>query len=340
MSNTGKYIYGIINSPEALSWASGIYSIPYRDMAAIVSDSEIVDYNKVFKETLARQLVHHQHVIEEMPQEYTVIPMRLGTFVLDDSEALDVMDKGYSAMKHIFEKIENRLEIDVVAMWRDFNSILRQAGEDAEIKELKEKLLSNPKGITMEDQMKVGFMLKKTVNNWRKDYADKILKTLSEVSDNHRMHECMDDTMVLNSAFLLSKNMQPAFETKINELNGSFAEKLNFRCVGPLPLYNFYTLEVVKICRDRIEWAKEKLGLERITGKDDIKKAYQKAAFMSHPDRHPDKPGTEKEFNDITQAYKILLDCRNAFEQGGYETDSFPDMLGCVKDMLFVTVKE
>jgi hypothetical protein len=78
MGKIGKYIYGIIprlrseevNSksqelfdPYTKDFGVGVYTIPYRDTSAVVSDSEIVDYTRMLKDAVARLLVRHQKVI-------------------------------------------------------------------------------------------------------------------------------------------------------------------------------------------------------------------------------------------------------------------------------------
>jgi hypothetical protein len=322
----GKYIYGIINSnthesvgPYGISACKEAHFIPYQDIAAVVADSEIIDYTRMFKDALARALIEHQKVIERiMSTGYSIIPMRLGTFAMDEAEVKDILSKGYVLIKEIIPKINDRIEIDVVAIWSDFTSVIKEAGEEKEIKDYKEKLLSSPKGITVDEQMKIGFMLKKALEEKREKNALKIQDILKSVSIDYRQHELMDDKMVVNLAFLIDKAKQKEFYAKVEDLNTEFAEKLNFRCVGPLPTYSFYSLEIKKMQFNDVDWARKKLGiLNGPVAKDEIKKAFHRQVFISHPDRNPDKPGIEKEYDEITRSYNILLDYAQACEQVG-----------------------
>jgi len=324
------YIYGILNSNASLhlsipkdlllgeSESNGVvYTIPHQDISALVRDSEIVDYTHMRKDILARFLIGHQTVIERvMTPQTTIIPMRLGTFAQDETEVRDILSKGYNLIKEIFERISDKIEIDFVASWSDFNSIIKEAGEEKEIKEFKEKLLSNPKGITVDDQMKIGSMLKKALDERRDKFAKEIQDNLKTFCVDFKTHELMDDKMVVNIAFLVDKDKREDFDKKVEELNAKFNEKLNFRCVGPLPPYSFYTLEIKTLKNEEVDWAKKKLGiLNDITGKDEIKKAYQRQAFSTHPDKNPNNPCAEKEFDEVNKAYKILADYCVALEQ-------------------------
>ncbi|MEW5767349.1 MAG: GvpL/GvpF family gas vesicle protein [bacterium] len=331
MNKTEKYIYGIINSneeksftPEGITTGEKVYTIPGQDISAVVSDSQIVDYDYMTKDALARHLIKHQQVIEGIMPEYTIIPMKLGTFASDKNQVKDILSKGGRVIQDVFAKISHKIEIDLTATWSDFNAVLKEVGEEKEIKEFKERLLTNPKEITVENQMKVGAMVKKALDEKREKYAELIQNALKTLSQDLKTHELMDDKMIINTAFLIDKDKQKDFDLKIEELDIKFAEKLNFRCVGPLPPYSFYTLEVKKMEWEEIEWARERLGLlNDVTTKDEIKRTYQRLAFSFHPDKNPDVPDIGEEFDEITTAYHILVDYGQALEQAGQKERRF-----------------
>lgn len=320
MSKKGKYVFGIINSNTGFicgesEFAERVYAIAFNGVSAIVSDSEIVDYIYMSKEILARRLINHQKVIENVMREHSIIPMRLGTFAKDENEVTDILKRGCEVIKDIFEKINNKIEIDVVVAWSDLSSVIKEIGQEKEIKELKEQLLINPKGITADDQMKVGLMVKKALDERKEKYAHKVQESLKIISVDIRPHDLMDDKMILNSAFLIDKDKQTDFDKKIEELNAEFSEKLNFRCIGPLPPYSFYTLEIEKMQSEEVDWARKKLALNNSINKNEVKKAYRRLALLEHPDVNLDMPNVEKKFDELNKAYKILLDYCMALEQ-------------------------
>ena len=348
MDKIGKYFYGIINSngeksfdldevvafedvypvrsPAEVVESSEIhnkaYAIVFQDISAVVSNSEIVDYSHIPRDTLARLLVRHQQVVEKIMAEHTIIPMRLGTFAGSDEEVREILAKGYKTIKDILARSENCIEMDVVATLNDFNSFLREEVSEAdEIKQFKQSLIDKKGGVTVDDQMRVGVLVKKYLDKKKTEYADQIQSVLSEVTQSFKAHDLMDDTMVLNTAFLMDKSKQKDFEQKLDQINNRFEEKLNFRCVGPLPPYSFYTLEVKKAQFEEVDWAKKKLGLENdLITAEEIKKAYRKSAMISHPDKNPDTPDIEQKFDEMARAYRILLDYHKASNQAE-ETD-------------------
>ena len=248
---------------------------------------------------------------------YTIIPMKLGTYALNIREVEEILSKGYTSFKEIFKKIDNVIEIDVVATWSDLNSIIKEIGERKEIKEHKEKLMSVPEGVSVKDQVKIGSLIKNILDKEREKIASEIKAILAKMSIDLRAHDLMDDRMIFNVAFLIEKDKKGEFEKRLDELDEQYYKKINFRCVGPLPTYSFYTAEVKKISFEEIKWAKEKLGLDNMAAKEEIVKAYRSKANLCHPDKNSDIPDAERQFDETNRAYRILLEYCLSAEQAG-----------------------
>jgi hypothetical protein len=364
MSKTSKYIYGVINSGaeeffelgEIVSFediypfkgtaevvnssktSNRAYTISFRDIAAVVKDSEIVDYSHITNETLARVLVSHQQLIEKVMTKHTIIPMKLGTFAESCKEVEQILARGYRTIKDIFERVQNAIEIDVVATLNDFNSFLQEVSEEEEIRTLKQTLLSKKGSVTADEQMRAGMLVKKHLDERKADYAGQMQTALRKVSDGFKAHDLMDDKMVLNTAFLLNRDRQKDFERTVEDINNEFEEKLNFRCVGPLPPYSFYTLEVRKPRFEEVDWAKKQLGLTNdFVTAEDIKKAHRKSALTCHPDKNPDVQDIEKKFDEMTKAYKILLDYYRASNQAEHNQSCYLGKESFIEDAVLVT---
>jgi hypothetical protein len=326
-----KYIYGIIETakeeflgPCGVTVYEEVYTIPYRDISAVVSDSPFVDYTTLPKNQVARYLLRHQQVIEKIIDVYTIIPMKLGTYAFNIREVEEILLQGYALFKDIFRKINNKIEMDVVATWNDLDPVIKEIGEEQEIKELKEEIMSKPEGMTVEDQMMVGSRVKHILDKKRERCSFEIEAALKECSLDFRKHDLMDDRMIFNAAFLLGKDKKAEFEKRLDDLNALYNEKMNFRCVGPLPVYSFYTIETKKISFEVVDWARKKLFLDDKATKEEIIMAYRNSAKLCHPDKNTGVSGTEIEFNEINKACRILLEyCLSAEQAGQGDACSF-----------------
>ena len=346
MKEKGKLLYGIIPRKNGLTEfpevdGVKIYTIPYRYIVAVVSDSEEVDIQYMFKDSLAKLLVNHQKIIEEvMNLGYSVIPLKLGTYVENQSQVIDILSKGYKLVNDIFNKIKDKIEIDVVVTWNDLQSQLKKIGEEKEIKEYKEKLLNNSKKISVEDQMKLGVMVKNALDSKRKKYSDDIHNALKKIRVSSRIHDVMDDRMIINTAFLVNNNQKNDFESKIEELNTEYEEQFNFRCVGPLPAYSFYTLEVKIMEFEVIDCARETLSLSESSTKDEIKKAFHSKALILHPDKNQNNVRDNVEFDELKDAYNYICDYCQAAEQTSFDGRYSFKEEDVEKNKILVTLKE
>jgi len=322
MSEKGKYIYGIIQSNGKRGFGSiglgnpkkEVYTIPHQDISAVVSDLKIIAYPSMTKDKVVSDLFGHQSVIEKVMKNHTIIPMKFGTFVEGEEEIANILKSGYEQFKQTLSWMNNKIELDVVALWNR-ESIFKELAEEEEIKEFKEKIASNPAGPQLDDQISLGRMVEKSLKKKNLEYGEEILCALKEKAFDFCIHDTLDDIMILNSSFLLDTDREKDFDKKLNELDETYKKRINFRCVGPLAPYSFSTIEVKKLGFEAVDQARRLLGLGEEASLSEIKSAHRKLVFKYHPDKNPQKTSFDKEFNELTQAYKLLLEyCQSDLE--------------------------
>jgi hypothetical protein len=117
----------------------------------------------------------------------------------------------------------------------------------------------------------------------------------------------MNEQMIFNAAFLLPVNYVALFGKELERLNTEFQDKLNFRMVGPLPCYSFYTLDVRRLPYADIKHAKHVLGIGKTTSVRKTKLAYLDKVKIFHPDRQ-ETSCDDMTFDLINKAYRTLAD--------------------------------
>jgi len=315
------HIYGVINSnkeknfgPIKKASSCGVYTIPYQDIACVVSDHPKSSFDYGTREEMAKKLVSHQAVIEKVMKEHTIIPNKFGTLLENGDEVKKVLEKGYFEFKERLEELDKKIELDVVAVWNDLNSVIKRVGEEnEEIRNFKEEIAKKPPEDAFQHRVKIGSMVKEALDKKRDELQNEMLELLKNKIkvDKSQKHELMDDKMILSCAFLLDKDKESEFDRALNELNESYDETVNFRCVGPLPFYSFSTYEIKKTDFEAIEKARKLLELGEEGDAADIKAAYRELVREKHPDKFPNDLDAQKKFEEIQAAYKLLLNyCR------------------------------
>ena len=322
MNTQGIYIYGFVpthffDAVKSLLHESGIYSIDYRDISAVVSDTREERLEYMDREALAYRLVDHQQKLEMIMSSgcSEIIPVQLGTIVSSGNDVIKILKNGFDIIKETFLVIGNVEEYDLVAVWNDFPDIIKRLSDTSQIRLLKEEIAK--KDIyDQADSINIGKLIKKKIDEKNNKVNLEVTNSLMPYCLDVKKHETMNDEMPANSAYLVKKENRDMFMQTIDQLDVKYADQLNFKIVGPLPCYSFYTIECKILNKNDIEKAKEVLGIDVYKSESDIKKAYRLKAGLSHPDKSAESPEESADgFIRINNAYKILLEYSNLIKQ-------------------------
>jgi hypothetical protein len=241
----GKYVYCIIQSSDPLQFgAAGIgdepaevYTVNYRDLAAVVSDAPIGMLDSTRDNVLA-----HERVNEMVMREYTVIPMSFGTIFKTREDTVELLRSAYDAFGDVLSKMQNKLEFGLKVIW-EREPIIREIEEDDEdIRRLKDEIASQ-KGSTYFARMQYGRAMDHALQARSERYVSEILERLRDVSVASRINRPIGDKMIMNAAFLISRDQETAFDMRVKAI-ATEHDKLTFKYTGPWPPYNFVNIRL------------------------------------------------------------------------------------------------
>lgn len=331
MNKQGIYIYGFVPSDcfekiRATVLKSGIYSIEYGDVSAVVADTRDEKIEYMDREALAHLLVDHQQKIEGIMSGgcSKIIPMQLGTIVSSGNDVIKILKNGHTVIKETFEIIDNVEEFDLVAVWNNFPDLIGKVSDTPQVKLLKEEI-ARKNSYDQADSINIGKLIKQKIDEKNNKVNLDVASSLQPFCLDTKKHETMNDEMPVNSAFLLRKENIDSFMETIDNLDSKYADQLNFKIVGPLPCYSFYTLECKVLNKEDIEKAKKVLGIDSYKSELDLKRAYRLKAGLTHPDKNSDSTADNSEgFININNAYKILLEYSTVIKQSSENISNEP----------------
>ncbi len=315
MNKKSIYIYCFIPDSCVLNIEkyfekSGIYKIAYNNIVALVSDIQYEKIEHLDRQSLAHLLVDHQQILERI-MNYgcsSIIPIKLGTIVSSPNDVIDILKNGYDILEDAFKVIDNVDEVDLAVVWSNFPELINRISDLPDVKLLKEDIFSK-KIFDQSDSINIGKLIKEKIDQENHKVNADIVDSLIPFCVNAKMHQTMNDEMPVNHAFLLKKENHDLFMEMINSLDLKYSGHLNFKVVGPLPCYSFYTIESVILYQEDIEKAKKIMGIDFIESENELKKLYRTKAALIHPDKknisHDDNV---ESFIEINNAYKLLLD--------------------------------
>ena len=249
----GKYVYCIIRSDEALRFGpvgigvdpSDVHTVSYKDIAAVVSDTQLEVHDPTRENVLA-----HERVNETVMRKHTVIPMSFGTVFKTREDILELLRSAYDAFQDVLGKMEDKLEFGLKVLWD--REVMLQAIEDQDedVRRLKNEI-SVQKGSTYFARMQYGRLVDAALQALSEKYVGEIFEALRDVAVASRANKPIGDKMIMNAAFLVSRDKEQAFDQRVKEIGARY-DKLTFKYTGPWPPYNFVNIRL------KLERAKEK----------------------------------------------------------------------------------
>lgn len=189
-----KYVYCIIaNTEKPASFGnkgignfSEVYTIPYKGISAVVSDTPLTDYQSTEENIKA-----HNEVATLVMKEHTVIPMAFGMAFKDKEVLLSVLEKSYDAIKKSLALLDNKVELGIkIVLGKElmellgekkiqfasyiFESLKKKAVESVNAKLFSERLLLNASFLVEKNKIKE---FSKEVDEVEKMLAPKIQYT-------------------------------------------------------------------------------------------------------------------------------------------------------------------
>ena len=91
--------------------------------------------------------------------------------------------------------------------------------------------------------MQLGRMIDKALVERAADYVREIYEALRPVCVASRDNKPIGDKMIMNAAFLVSRDREADFDARVKEIGGRY-EELTFKYTGPWPPYNFVNIRL------------------------------------------------------------------------------------------------
>lgn len=243
----GRYVYGIIGIQEPATFGrigiggAGelVYTIPYQDIAAIVSNTTVF----IFDPTRENALVH-EHVIETVMKLHTIIPMSFGTVFRTDDDIREVLRSIYPSLKDVLNQMAGKLEFGLKVNWDREQIIEELKQENEEIRRFHEEIIRKHLQSTYLARMQLGRMVDKAMAERSTQYVREIYEALRGVCVASRDNQPIGDKMIMNAAFLVERKREAEFDGVVNKIAKKYGKRLSFKYTGPWPPYNFVNIRL------------------------------------------------------------------------------------------------
>jgi Gas vesicle synthesis protein GvpL/GvpF len=243
----GRYVYGVIESRATVAFgkssiggvSEGVYTVHYGDIAAVVSCTPVFIFDPTRDNVIA-----HEHVIESVMKNYTIIPMSFGTVFRTDDDIRQVLKSIYISLKDVLKQMAGKLEFGLKVTWDRDRIIEELKREHDEIHRFHQELTRKHLQSTYFARMQLGRMIDKALAELAANNVREIYDGLRSVCVASRDNKPIGDKMILNAAFLIQKERETEFDAAVNKVAQKFGDRLNFKYTGPWPPYNFVNIRL------------------------------------------------------------------------------------------------
>jgi len=243
----GRYVYGVIESRDHRGFGHSnlgggneeVYTVHHADLAAVVSRTPIFIFDPTRDNVLA-----HEHVVEAVMKNHTIIPMSFGTVFRTDEDVRAVLKNIYPSLKDVLGQMAGKLEFGLKVIW-DRDRVIEELQRDHdEIHRFHQELMRKHLQSTYFARLHLGRMIDKALAELAANYVREIYDGLRDVCVASRDNKPIGDKMIMNAAFLILKNRESDFAAAVERLARKFDDRLTFKSTGPWPPYNFVNIRL------------------------------------------------------------------------------------------------
>src|SRR5436190_3636411 len=218
-SESGIYVYSIIECEEPRTFGrigiggrgDDVYTVHYKDLAAVVSRTPLVVYDPTRENVLA-----HEHVNEVSIEEgFTPVPMSFGTLFKTEKDIVEFLEDTYDALRDVLVKMKDKLEFGLRVNWTREEVLAEIERDDEGIRRLKEEISKNQQSSTYFARMQLGRMVEQALADKSDSYVRNIYEYLREAAIASRSNKPIGDKMIMIAAFLVEREKADIFDQKV-----------------------------------------------------------------------------------------------------------------------------
>lgn len=248
-ARNGTYLYGIgfadafrhrlpLATPGVGGQSAVVRAVDYGKLAALVSDAPASQC-----EITRDNLIAHQRVLEEAMQYSDIVPFAFGTVADNDRVvARELLRARFDELQDTLTSLHGRRQYTLRVFWNRERLFAEILAENEEIRGLRQAIGGQPDNATYFERIRIGELTASMIGLKTDQEADRILEALEPLADDTRTDTNPTDMMVVNAAFLVAKEHEPALDNRIEQLADEQADRLAFRYIGPMPPYSFVGL--------------------------------------------------------------------------------------------------
>lgn len=249
-----RYVYCVTDAGEEVNLGEigiegdEVYTIPYRDICAVVHRCLAQPYQSNDQEVVKTWVMTHQKVVDAAWEKWdTVLPLSFDTIIGEEAEqsaeqnVKDWLKQEYEEFKRRIEKVRGKAEYGVQVFWEPKVIAQSLTQTSPEIRNLDEEIKTKSKGLAYMYRQKLGNLIKREMETKAdecfKDFYSRIRKHTDDVRVEKTKKVEPDRQMIMNLSCLVYRDRYSELGEELDKINRMVGFSVRF--TGPWPPYSF-----------------------------------------------------------------------------------------------------
>lgn len=239
-TRTGLYLYAVIECGEERGFITvGIGGAAVRTLsdgriAAVVSESP----NGKIRPERRRLAAHHQ-VLQELRQQFTVLPISFGV-IADDAESVrGILAHNRDAFLEQIQRVAGKVEMGLRVSWDVPNIFEYFLDTHPELRALRDQTFHDGRQPRQDELIDLGRAFDRLLGEDRAAHTHAVTQMLHSRCWEIKENELRGEQEVMNLACLIGQHAQEQFEEGVIEAARRFDNHFSFDFSGPWPPHNF-----------------------------------------------------------------------------------------------------
>ncbi len=236
----GKFLYAVILSDREREFGpvglegGRVYSIPYQDIAAVVSDYPVTEIK-----VLRKNLSPYHLTIRKVAEECTTIPAKFGQLAGDADRMRGVLKANYDELKEELIRLQDKVEMGLKVSWAVENVFEYVVGKSRELRELRDRLLRRSASLTRQQRIDIGALVYDALNEMKGAITEKIITLVQDSVEELEINQITEEKMVMHGAFLVRKDRQNDFAAAAQKVADLLGKDYAVKVDGPWVPFSF-----------------------------------------------------------------------------------------------------
>lgn len=273
---TALYIYAVARQKadglpvpldiKGIDPQSMVYTLSYRDIAAIVSTVSLAEFHPDALKThladpewLQAHVLAHEWVLAALLADYTVLPLQFCTLYKSEERVLEMIAANYDSLSAALDRLAGATEWGVKIFCNRAALIDWAISSSDELRPMRESISGMSEGTALRHAQGTSYMLRKKIASAARQLAESLERSC--VQESHRRLSSIarmavshppqtpdvhgqSNEMVLNGVYLVDDQKQQRFEMELARLQEEYAAiGFKYELTGPWPPHSFATIE-------------------------------------------------------------------------------------------------